>query len=328
MLMPKRLSIVTVTMNRTEHVIQSARAVARLDLHAEHLIVDYGSSPPLLRHQLPADARIRLVRVDSHDGQWWLTHAYNLAFALASGDCILKLDADVLLAPSFARALLHQCHQGPSELLCNRLTRQDWQMPSRWFITNGLFVCCRHRLEALGGFNPYLRGWGWDEIDLYSRFFLAGASMSRLPSDGVTLIEHGDDQREVSLVPRHRPLLPAGLGLTQALSPTRRMEANKRKNRWIAVESLNQGIRWPSLRDYADAYRRHGSPPLIPPIDLLSAGQIQRLAPELVQALLAPTRLRDLVFSCLQRVGLGPYAPVPAARLLAASGIDLSLVGA
>ena len=321
MAMPTRLSIVTVTMNRTEHVIQSARAVARLGLHAEHLIVDYGSSPALQRQQLPADARIRLVRVDSPDGQWWLTHAYNLAFALAAGDCILKLDADVLLAPSFERALLCHGQLGQSELLCNRLTRQDWQMPSRWFTTNGLFVCRRDRLEALGGFNPYLRGWGWDEIDLYSRFFLDGASISRLPGDGVRLIEHGDDQREP-------PLLPARLGVTQALSPTRRMEANKRKNRWIAVESLNQGIRWPSLPEYADAYRRHGSLPLICPIDLLSPGQIQRLAPELVHALLAPNRLRDLVYSCLQRAGFGPYAPGPAARLLAACGIDLSLVSA
>ena len=57
------LSVVTVCMNRREHLLRSAALVAAWIHHSEHLIVDWSSAVPVRREQLPADPRIRLLRV-------------------------------------------------------------------------------------------------------------------------------------------------------------------------------------------------------------------------------------------------------------------------
>lgn len=124
------LSIVTVSMNRTEHLLQQARAVSMLRVHQEHVILDLGSTTPISRDQLPSDERIQLHRVESPNGRWWLTHSYNLAFALASGDQILKLDADILLSQPFMDMLSKQQAATNAHLMCNRLTLQDCSLPS------------------------------------------------------------------------------------------------------------------------------------------------------------------------------------------------------
>ena len=177
------ISIVTVSMNRTEHLLQQARAVSMLRGHGEHVILDFGSTTPISRDQLPGDERIKLHRVESPNGRWWLTHSYNLAFALASGDYLLKLDADILLSQHFIDAIFEQQAKNNAHLMCNRLTLQDWSLPSELFTTNGLFLCKQSSLAQIRGFNPYIQGWGLDEIDLYSRFFLAGFPASRIPQD-------------------------------------------------------------------------------------------------------------------------------------------------
>ena len=58
------LSIVTVCMNRSHHLLQSAPRVAALPWHREHLVVDWSSSQPLRREQLPPDPRLRLLPLD------------------------------------------------------------------------------------------------------------------------------------------------------------------------------------------------------------------------------------------------------------------------
>jgi GT2 family glycosyltransferase len=92
------ISVVTVSMNRTEHLKKSAAAISQSPHHSEHLILDFGSSKPITSADLPKDHRIRLIRVDAPGGRWWLSQAYNLAFSLAECDSILKVDADVLIS--------------------------------------------------------------------------------------------------------------------------------------------------------------------------------------------------------------------------------------
>ncbi|MFM9046412.1 MAG: glycosyltransferase family 2 protein [Cyanobium sp.] len=89
----KGLSIVTVCMNRREHLLATAPRVAVWPHHGEHLIVDWSSRDPLRREELPGDERVRLLRVEG-EGRWNLCRAYNFAVAHANGDLVLKLDAD------------------------------------------------------------------------------------------------------------------------------------------------------------------------------------------------------------------------------------------
>ena len=78
------LSVVTVCMNRREHLLRSSAALSRWPRHHEHLIVDWSSREPLRREDLPADPRLRLLRVEG-EARWNLCRAYNFALARARG---------------------------------------------------------------------------------------------------------------------------------------------------------------------------------------------------------------------------------------------------
>lgn len=320
------VSIATVAMNRTEHLLQQARAVSKLPGHREHIIIDFGSKPPISRNKLPSDERIQLHRVDSPNGWWWLTHSFNLAFALASGDFILKLDADILPSQHFIDLLSEQQAATNAHLMCNRLTLQDWSLPSDLFTTNGLFLCKRSSLAEVGGFNPYIQGWGWDEIDLYSRLFLAGFPACRIPQDGLDLIHHENDVRE-------HPVSTTGLqliGLPQTtldqVSATRRMQAQNEKNRQIAVASIKKQAKWPSLEDYRSAYLESSHLPSLPKVYLFDEKERQSLAAALRHQLLKPSRRENLLWRVAKKIGFGPYTHAATQALLDACNIDLGLV--
>lgn len=321
-----KLSIVTVSMNRTSHLVRCAEAVSDIADHYEHLILDFGSSLPIKRDLLPSDERIRLLRVDSPTGRWWLTHAYNLAFALSYGEYILKLDADILLSRNYIEKLLEKQKITKANLLCNRLTLQDWSLPSNMFTSNGLFLCKKERLAHLKGFNPYIQGWGWDDIDLYSRFFLAGFSVSRLPQDGLELINHGNDLREPPLCLIDETSNLVEKKLLRSVSSTSRMLAQNHKNKQVALASIEKGVQWPSLEEYSKSYWNTSRLPFLPKINLFSTEARRNLAFGLVTLLLGPSRMNHLHWRILQHFGVGPYVPATMQALLDACNVDLSLV--
>lgn len=321
-----RISIVTVSMNRTEHLLQQAQAVSKLRGHGEHVILDFSSTTPISRDQLPNDERIQLHRVESPNGRWWLTHSYNLAFALASGDYILKLDADILPSQHFIDVLSELISATHAHFMCNRLTLQDWDLPSKFFTTNGLFLSKKSSLAQVGGFNPYIQGWGWDEIDLYSRFFLAGFPLIRIPQDGLDLIEHENDFREHPIIATDLQLTGLPQTTLDHVSATRRMQAQNEKNRQIAVVSIIKQIKWPSSEVYLNDYRESSRLPYLPKISLFDVQERQSLVAGLRCQLLKPSRFQRLRWRLLKRFGFGPLTPARTEALLYACNIDLSLV--
>jgi glycosyltransferase involved in cell wall biosynthesis len=206
-----KLSIVTAVKNRPEHIAKSAAAISAQDFHFEHIIVDWASNPPVQRQDLPDDQRIVLVRVNGNM-PWWLAGAYNLGFAIASGDAILKSDADILPGPEFLLWVLNNCNQ--AGFSCGRLTSQEWMMDSSLYPSSGLFWAKRQALVDVRGFNPLIYGWGWDDIDLYTRLFSAGHIALRLkPLDTVELNHSSQDRKaglfdccgSLDLPPKHFP---------------------------------------------------------------------------------------------------------------------------
>ena len=312
-------------MNRTDHLLRSVRDASKLNFHEEHIIIDFGSSHPIALSDLPDDNRIKLHRIDSTNGKWWLTHSFNLGFSLAQSEYILKLDADVLLTPAFSKAMIAQLNESNAHLLCNRLTNQDWGLPNNLFTTNGLFLCKRSSLEALSGFNPYIRGWGWDEIDLYSRFFLAGFPISKLPRIGIELIEHGDAQRETPIENR-KFINWYILKASKAKEPRSRMRANNEKNRRIAIASIVKNISWPSLDEYKRSFLQTGALPDLQSVGLFDQNEYEQLLSILARRLLDPSNPTEVIYRMLRRFGVGPYKSSNAEQLLKTCGIDLSLV--
>jgi hypothetical protein len=152
---PMSLSIVTVCMNRQQHLIETAARVAVWPYHSEHLILDWSSAVPLQRDELPDDDRLRLVRVDG-ERDWHLCRAYNLALQLACGDVLFKLDADCWPQPDLDPAALRR-----DGSLCSFGSGPDGRL--------GQWILDRSLLEGVGGFNEFLVGYGFDDKDLRAR---------------------------------------------------------------------------------------------------------------------------------------------------------------
>lgn len=223
------LSVVTVVMNRLIHLQITAPRLSGWSGHDEHLILDWSSDPPIQRHCLPDDSRIRLVRVEG-ETRWHLTRAYNLAISLARGELILKLDADCWI-----------CDEDPPWR--PQLNPGSYQRSARGGGLNGIVLVRRQDFLAVGGFHEGLQGYGHDDKDLYGRLERR-LHCELLPSDRLHTLEHGDGDR-VAAQPGLKRLR---LGLTgerggkvrqlEALEAIARMEESKASNRLLAE-------RWP-----------------------------------------------------------------------------------
>ncbi len=186
-----RLSVVTVCMNRSEHLKRSAPLVARLPWYDEHLIVDWSSREPLRRDDLPPDPRLRLLRVEG-EGRWNLCRAYNFAFARATGELILKLDADAWPTENFdpAAAQLRGLAADPSQqqVLCAFGSGPEGR--------KGQFLIERRLLAEVGGFNELLVGYGFDDKDLQARLGMQlGIQPASIPEAWLAVIAHSDGER-------------------------------------------------------------------------------------------------------------------------------------
>ena len=179
--MTDSLSIVTVCMNRRAHLLVSAQHVSGWPHHQEHLILDWSSDQPLTRAELPADPRIRLVRVDG-ERQWHLCRAYNLALRLARGDRLLKLDADCW--PEAMPSPDQLAAAGPVAAFCSGPDGRAGQ----WLLE-------RRFVEQVGGFNEVLLGYGFDDKDFRARVEAQGVVVQRLPASALGVIAHSASLR-------------------------------------------------------------------------------------------------------------------------------------
>ena len=247
-------SIVTAARNRTAQLRITAASISRFGSHAEHLIVDWSSHEPITTADLPADPRLRLLRVEG-ERAWWLSRAYNRGFCMAACPWILKADADAVLGEAFFRgfdpavATLQLRHM--TSTLTGKTNLDDL----------GLFSVDAAALRAVRGFNPWLVGWGVDDIDLFERLFvLPGTRLAHLGAEGVHCLPHGDALR-----------LGAPETADQAVGPMRRLS-----------HRLQLQARLEANRTLA-ALARSGCLPSIPePMGQEPAELLQRLPPPLL----------------------------------------------
>ena len=124
------------------------------------MIVDWGSRQPLAP-LLPDNARLRLV-VAPLESEWNLARAYNLAAQVARGAVLLKVDSDTWLE----RAFLTSHPLPPGAFVAG-----DWRRAANENAEhlNGVVLVRRADFFATGGYDERLRGYGWDDTDLYSR---------------------------------------------------------------------------------------------------------------------------------------------------------------
>jgi len=183
------ISIVTVSMNRTGHLIETIQHNTLIPHHIEHIIVDWSSEKPISMHELPSDTRIRLIRVDK-EPDWRLGRAYNFGFGIANGTIICKLDADQILSNDFflRNPLQDKQFRSIDPVLAGHIQRSQ----------SGIFIANTSDLLAVGGCNEYLSGWGNEDFELYARLRFR-CEHKLLDLAGCTSIEHPDNLRTPSI---------------------------------------------------------------------------------------------------------------------------------
>lgn len=173
-------------MNRTDHICMSSRELASIPDYSELVIVDWSSTKPILKSDLPDDPRIRLIRVNG-ETFWSSGRAFNFAVSMAKYPIVLKMDADVLLDPDFFSKNTFT----PNYLYTTQEASWD-SIPSG---LAGLFLFDKIDFSKIGGFNEYMTGWGYEDVDFIERFIKNGFKPKLIDFSGTRALQHDNSVR-------------------------------------------------------------------------------------------------------------------------------------
>ncbi|UWR08984.1 glycosyltransferase [Ruegeria sp. B32] len=183
------LSLVTCCMNRNDHLARTLPTWLSHREIDEIVIVDWSSTTPVaitLEEVAISDPRVRILRVED-EATWVLSHAYNLGFRATTKMHIIKVDADVLLDPSFFQR---------NNLADGRLVAGNWRSaePGQTHV-NGFFSVGRKELLGVNGFDERIVTYGWDDDDLYNRLETSGIERRDVAHGTVLHLDHDDNRR-------------------------------------------------------------------------------------------------------------------------------------
>lgn len=152
--MKDKLTVVTCSMNREIYLAKQVNATKNLKNLHKHLIINWSSANVLNPELLEVNPKVEIVNVKNEDS-WWLSRAYNFGFSLVETSYLMKLDADTII----------------DELKFNSISFNDFDhiVFSQENQGYGNFLIKKTLLEEVNGFNEFIWGWGYDDIDLYKR---------------------------------------------------------------------------------------------------------------------------------------------------------------
>lgn len=151
----------------------------------EIVIVDWSSPEPVRRMTAAlGDPRVKVLRVEGQR-RWIASKCHNLGVRAASGDVLLRLDADYLLDAAFFRK--HALSEGA--FFCGNWRRA--RTDNERHLTGVLYVHRRHVLD-LNGYNERIVTYGYEDDDLFERLERAGVTRQDVDLDTVQHIPHDD----------------------------------------------------------------------------------------------------------------------------------------
>ena len=204
----RKISVVCGVKDRRDHLTTSLSTWLACLAVDEVVIVDWSSREPVtqfldLRVADPwvadsrvvdsrvADHRVRVVRV-SGQAHWHASKCHNLEVRLATGDLVLRIDADDLLSESFFR--LHTLRE--SEFWCVDQSvrfRSDDEMH-----LSGVIYARKSDFLRVGGYSERLVTYGHEDDDLVDRLRALGLQSRYLNLDSMRHIPHSDGDRVVN----------------------------------------------------------------------------------------------------------------------------------
>jgi len=184
------ISLVSACMNRNENLKIAVNSWLQLPFD-EIIIVDWSSDEPVTETLADIDdPRITILRVDDQP-RWILTYAFNVGLQAVRYDKLFKLDADIILSPDFIE--LNPINNGA-------FLRGSWEaalesgQDDQVFV-NGSFGCHTEDIRQVGFYNEYIRTYGWDDSELYSRLASKGLGTQLLVSSTISHIEQEHSER-------------------------------------------------------------------------------------------------------------------------------------
>jgi len=190
--MNENVSLIVGVMNRFESLVKSLESWLNLPEITQIIIVDWNSTKKIAKELTKnnfQNKKINIIRVDN-TGNWILTLALNLAFQYVTNPLLLKVDADTIIESNFFE-------KHPLKSTDLFFYSGNWKNARNSNEThlNGVVFLPSCQFENVGGYNEYIRTYGWDDTDLYER--LQNENMKKLDIDIDTIkhIPHSDKRR-------------------------------------------------------------------------------------------------------------------------------------
>lgn len=182
------VSILCAVRYRSEALIRSLPSW--LESGADQIvIIDYSSEPTLvasLEKEGISDPRIQIFRIDGKS-VWWLADAFNSGIDQIENTKVLKLDADHKISPE----LLSHVKLGDREFFTGHWSNP---LPGQSHTNGAVFLHTEH-LKSVGGWDPRITTYGWDDSDLYERLTYFGLRRHKFPNGFIEHRDHSDSER-------------------------------------------------------------------------------------------------------------------------------------
>ncbi len=159
-------SIVTPNRNRVQILAEVVPSWQRAPLVQDIVVVDFGSDVPITHAHFSDPAKIKIVRVANPD-DWRIGLAINIGVDHAACDDICKLDSDIEIQDAARLAAM------PPR---STFFRGHYQSP----VSNGQVIFAKRDWAAIGGYNEWLSGYGFDDSDFYMRLARSGIAQNHI----------------------------------------------------------------------------------------------------------------------------------------------------
>lgn len=329
-----RLSIVAACNARTSFLRRALPMwISLLGPRDEIVLLDWGTDEDAfpIRNLIADHRQISVLTVNS-PGPWALTHAYNLAFSVARGAWLLKLDCDTHLTNNFLQS--HPLTSG----LWYTFFREDAVDDNQRHL-HGVFLAEAEAVRQVYGYDERIATYGFEADDLYARLEARFGKPAHFVSTTLSHASHSDQLRGLNqrlvMGPALEPhinrlaltLLPAWADVAHFQQSAFRLQILSRDARFVsahvihltspALHQLPPAKRAAVLKDATNNLLHDGY--FFPWVVL---DEINRSRPELARSLAAHPRRRNspgaLIFA---EVG----GSVPERLLGVASAIALAL---
>jgi len=192
MMVISEICFITTCMGRLAHLRETLPAAAAQP-GASHVVVDYScpeGSGDWVTREFP---HVKVVRVTGK-AHFHISAARNAGAAAADAPWLFFRDADVGVAPSFNSIVLPMLREGG-----HYRSRLKAAGP-----LSGALICSRVDFDQIGGYDEVMKGWGYEDSDLYLRLRAAGSEARLFPEELLLPLDHDNATRVAHYEVKHR----------------------------------------------------------------------------------------------------------------------------